>query len=335
MRALIFTGRRLSFALPQILGITLFTFLLLRLLPNPAYQLVGPFATPGTQAALNKRLGLDQPVWVQYVKYLNHLVHGDLGQSWFTAGSVSSELIRRTPATLELITISLFLSILFGVGFGVLAAWKGGAIADRLFRTYGLLAGSFPDFWLGLLAAFVFFFLLRWLPAPIGQLGQGVVPPPHVTGMYVFDSVLAGQWSTAASAVGHLILPVFTLVIVCAAPILKMARSTMREMLASDFCTYARASGLSETTVLRYALRNTMPPIVTLIGISYGYLLGGAVLVENVFSWGGLGQWVVESVAQADYFAVQGFILVAALFNLAVYLIVDLIHLGVDPRVEY
>lgn len=336
MKIALFIGRRLLIAAPQIIGITLVTFWLIRLLPgNPAYQLAGPYPTKETIAAIQAELGLSKPVYEQYVKYLGNLVHGDFGQSWFTTAPVSDELAKRLPATLELITVATFFIVVGGILAGVLVALSRRSFLDRVLDLYGSLSGAFPDFWLGLVLAYVFFFSLGWLPPPLGRLDVGVSPPPQVTGMYTIDSLIAGDWGAFRSALAHLVLPVATLVIVYMAAILKMTRSTVEEMLRSEMCTYARAAGLPDRTILRYALRNSLGPIVTLIGLTYGYLLGGAVLVEKVFSWGGLGSYVVDSVLRADYFPVQAFVLVAAVFNFAVYLIVDLVHLAVDPRVEY
>jgi peptide/nickel transport system permease protein len=335
MRLASFFVRRVAFATPQILAITLVTFLIVRLLPgNPAAVLAGSYATHDSIASIERELGLDKPIWEQYVIYLKNLVHGDLGTSWFSTLSVSQELSLRIPATLELVTIALLIIVLGGVSTGILLALGGGWIRDRLVAFYGYLSGSFPDFYLGLVLSFVFFFLLGWFPSPFGRLDKGVDPPPKVTGAYTIDSLLAGQWHTFESAVTHLALPVLTLVIVYTGPILKLSAAVMDEMLKSDFCRYARAAGLPTRIVVRYALRNSLPPVVTLVGFMYGYLLGGAVLVETIFSWGGLGQYVVDSVKRADYFPVQAVVLVAALFNLIVYFIVDVIHFWIDPRVE-
>jgi ABC-type dipeptide/oligopeptide/nickel transport system permease component len=336
MKLLQFVARRLLFAAPQIFGITLITFWLIRLLPgNPAYQLAGPYPTTEGIKAITAQLGLDQPVWEQYLKYLSHLAHGDFGVSWFSTSPVSDELRQRLPATLELISIASFFIVVGGIVAGVIVAVSRRPFLDKLIDLYGLLSGAFPDFWLGLVLTFLFFFSLGWLPAPLGRLDVSVSPPPHVTGFYTVDSLVSGDWSAFRSAVAHLVLPVATLVIVYMAAIVKMTRSTVEEMLRSDMITYARACGLPDRIVLRYALRNSLPPIVTLIGLTYGYLLGGAVLVEKVFSWGGLGSYVVDSVLRSDYFPVQAFVLIAAVFNFGVYLVVDLVHLAVDPRVEY
>lgn len=335
MRLLRFGLRRVVFAAPQILLILIATFLLVRLLPgDPARQLAGPYSTEATRTQIEQRFGLDESVGTQFVTYVENLLQGDLGDSWFTSQPVSQELATRFPATLELITAASVIIVIGGILLGALVGITRAKLPDRLVALYGSLAGAFPDFWLGLALAYLLFFVLGWFPAPIGRIDIGIAPPEHITGFYTVDSVLTANWAALRSSLEHLALPVLTLVIVYTAPILKMTRATTEQMLRSDFCAYARASGLPERTVLRYALRNSLPPVVTLVGLTYGFLLGGAVLVENVFSWGGLGSWVVDSVNKSDYFPVQGFVLVAALFNLALYFIVDLVHHAIDPRAE-
>jgi ABC-type dipeptide/oligopeptide/nickel transport system permease component len=336
LRIIRFVVKRLLVAAPQVVAVTIITFLLVRLLPgNPAYQLAGPFATAQTREAMTRRLGLDLPLWQQYLRYVDGLVHGDWGQSWFTARPVAQEMLARLPATLELITIAMVVIVGGGIGIGVLVSRRSGGWLDRITTLYGQLAGAFPDFWLGLVLSYVFFFLLGWLPGPSGRLPMLASAPPKVTGFYTIDSLLAGDVRLFLAAAAQLVLPVATLVIVYMSGIAKLARSTIREMLRSDMAQYARLCGLPETTVLRYALKNSLPPILTLIGLTYGFLLGGAVLVETVFSWGGIGQYVVASIGRSDYFPVQAFVLAAALINIAVYLIVDIAHVMIDPRIDY
>lgn len=335
MRTGRFVLKRLLFATPQIFLITLVTFFIIRLLPgDPAAVMAGSYATPEIVANVRSELGLDEPIWQQYTQYLGNLAHGDLGTSWFSSSSVSHELSIRVPATLELITFALIVIVIGGVGAGLLLGLTRGRLQQRAVGTYGYLAGSFPDFYLALVLAFVFFFQLGWLPSPFGRLGRDVEPPPDVTGFYTVDSVLAGQWATLGDAAAHLVLPVVTLGLVYAAPVLKLSSAMMSEALNSEYCRYARACGLPRRVIARYALRNSLPPVVTLVGFTYGFLLGGAVLVETVFSWGGVGQYVVTSVKNADYFPVQAVVLLAAIFNLVIYLIVDVLHFKVDPRVE-
>jgi ABC-type dipeptide/oligopeptide/nickel transport system permease component len=325
--------KRLAFLPPQIIGVTLITFLLVRLLPgNPAVLLLGPDATPLGVARMDQRLGLSHPLYVQYALYLNNLIHGNLGTSFYTGQPVTSEIGQRLPATLELITYSLIVMVVLGLLGGAFVAWRPKGIVDRVAFVYGMLAGALPDFWLGLLLLYFFFFKLGWLPPPVGRIASNIPPPPHVTGFYTIDSVLSRDWPALASSVEHLILPVTTLVLAYMGSILKMTRASLSEVLQSDMIEFARASGLSRIDILRYGLRNAFPPIVTVIGLSYGFLLGGAVLVETIFSWGGLGQYAVQAVLNSDYAALQGFLLVAAIFNLFVYLAVDIVNRIVDPR---
>jgi ABC-type dipeptide/oligopeptide/nickel transport system permease component len=335
MRIAAFVVRRLLFAAPQIIAITVITFFIIRLLPgDPAAVLAGSYATPSSVASIRHQLGLDKPIWDQYLRYLDHLVHGDLGTSWFSSSSIGHELAVRVPATLELITCALVVIVVGGIGGGLLLGATKGRFQKRTVGVYGYFAGSFPDFYLGLVLSFVFFFKLGWLPSPFGRLGQGFIAPPKVTGLYTVDATLAGQWGTLGDAVKHLILPVLTLALVYAAPVLKLSSVMIDQMMNSEFCRYARACGLPRRVIARYALRNSLPPVVTLVGFTYGFLLGGAVLVETIFSWGGVGEYVVQSGNNADYFPVQAVVLLAAVFNLVVYLIVDVVHFTIDPRVN-
>jgi ABC-type dipeptide/oligopeptide/nickel transport system permease component len=197
-----------------------------------------------------------------------------------------------------------------------------------------MLAGSLPDFWIGLLLILVFFYLLGWAPAPVGQLDFAVSAPDHLTGAYVVDALLTGDWPALWSASGQLVLPLATLVLVYMPLVLKTARSTMEEMLLSGFVLQARASGLSRRMQLRYALRNALPPVITVIGIEFWFLLGGAVLVETIFAWGGLGQYAVESVINSDYAPIQAVVLVTAAFTTLVFLVVDILYFLLDPRIN-
>lgn len=336
MRIARFIALRLLVAAPQVLAVSVVTFLLVRLLPgNPAYQLAGPFATPETREAMAERLGLNLPIWEQYVRYLSNVLRGDWGQSWFSARPVAEEMLARLPATLELITIAMLFIVAGGIAIGLMVARRGGGWIDRITALYGRLAGAFPDFWLGLVLSYLFFFVLGWLPGPTGRLPTAESPPATITGFYTIDSLAAGDIRLFGIVVAQMLLPVATLVIVYMSGIAKLSRSTIGEMLRSDMAQYARLCGLPESTVVRYALKNSLAPILTLIGLTYGFLLGGAVLVETVFAWGGVGQYVVASIGRSDYFPVQAFVLAAAFFNIVIYLIVDIIHVIIDPRIDY
>jgi len=335
LRLSAYAGKRLFYLIPQAIGISVVTFVIVRALPgNPAYLIAGPRATETMIAQLEAEMGLDQPIWVQYGMYLLDLMQGDFGRSWVTSNPVLVDLARRVPATLELITYGLLLSLAIGIPLGAYAALRRNrpSIIGKATGVYGSLAGAVPDFWFGLIAVFVFYVQLGWAPAPMGRIGMMVFAPPQVTGFLTIDTLIAGDFEAFRSAVSHLALPVLTLVFVYMAPIVKMTRSSMEEVLDADYIRHSVALGLSERRIFGRALHNALPPVVTILGVLYGYLLGGAVLVESVFSWGGLGQYAVQSIINSDFAAIQAFVLVAACFTLLVYLAVDLVYFALDPR---
>src|SRR5581483_297426 len=336
MKSWAYVLRRLALLVPQALGVTTVVFVLIRLLPgNPAYLIAGSLATQDVIDSVTKQLGLDRPLWEQYVNYVASVARGDLGKSWLTSQSVSDDLLQRFPATFELITCALVLAFLIALPLGMMTALRPGGIADRIAAGYGMLAGAMPDFWWGLVLIFVLFGQLHIAPAPLGRIDLTVSAPAKVTGLYTIDSVLAGNWAALRSSLAHLALPAFALAFVYAGPILKMTRTTMTQVLLGNFIMYARASGLPERVVARYALRNALLPVITMTGITYGYLIGGAVLIEQIFAWGGLGQYAVQAITSSDYMAVSGMVLAATIFSLLVYLVVDLLYLAVDPRIRY
>lgn len=332
---LFFAGKRVLFTVPQLLAVSVIVFFLIRLLPgDPTYILAGPYATVERIAEVRSKLGLDEPLVRQYVEYLQRTLVGDFGVSWRTSQPVLLDVQQRLPATLELVVGAVLLSVLIGVPLGVAVAMNRGGIADRLVFVYGMLAGSLPDFWIGLLLILVFFYALQWAPPPVGQLDFAVSTPDHITGAYIVDAALTGNWPTLWSALANIVLPLATLVLVYMPLVLKTARSTMEEMLDSPFVLQARASGLSRRMQLRYALRNALPPVVTVIGIVFWFLLGGAVLVETIFAWGGLGQYAVESVINSDYAPIQAVVLITAVFTTFVFLVVDILYFLLDPRMS-
>lgn len=335
MNILPIVARRFAIALPQLFIVTTVTFLLVRLLPgNPAYTLAGLYATKANVAAIDKALGLSLPLPDQYWSYITRLLHGNLGTSSYTGKSITSELAYRLPATLELISVAAIVILVLGVALGTVAATRERGALNAGLRLYGGLSGALPDFWLGLGLAYVFYFLLGALPAPTGQLSLGEVPPGRISGMYVVDSILSGNLSSFVSSSLHLVLPAVTLIVAYMGAIVKLTSASVRLSLSSPFCRQAKASGLPSALVVRYALRHSTPEIVTLFALTYTFLLAGDVLVENVYSWGGLGSFMVDSLNHSDYTAIQGIILVVAVFNLLIYLLVDVVQMLVDPRVR-
>lgn len=336
MTLLAYVARRLVFIAPQLLGIVFVSFLLVKTIPgDPAVLMLGPTATPEAIASLRARMGLDEPLLVQFGIYLKALLHGDLGTSWQTTRPVLEDLMQRFPATLELVTLGLFVAIFIGIPLGLASAFKPKGWGARIADFYGMGAGALPDFWLALVLIYVFYTVLGVAPAPLGRIDLALVPPPAVTGMYTIDSLLAGDWDAFRSSVAHLVLPVLTLGLINAGPILKMTQSTVEKMLQSDFSRYEVLCGMPQSHVVRHALRNALPTVITIISVLYGFLIGGAVLVEIVFSWGGAGQYAVQGVLNSDFYPVLGFVLFSAVFSLFVYLVVDLIYVAIDPRIGH
>jgi ABC-type dipeptide/oligopeptide/nickel transport system permease component len=327
--------RRIVYLSIQVLGVVTLTFFLVRLIPgNPALKLAGVSATPQSVHEIEHQLGLDRPVLVQYFAYLNNVVHGQLGNSISTNQSVLADIEQRMPATLELVTLSMFFVVLVGVPLGILTALRPRGAASRSMFGYGMVSGALPDFFFGLILIYIFFFILRWLPPPLGQTGL-YAPPPHRTGFYLIDSLLAGDWGLFGHVSAYLILPVITLVLTNMGNVVKIMSSSIEEVAQSDYVQFARACGLPRKVVLRYMLRNAFPPVITVVAFTYGILLGGAVLVETVFSWGGMGSYAVLAVKNGDYSALTGFVMFAAIFMAVVYLILDLLYAWVDPRIRY
>jgi ABC-type dipeptide/oligopeptide/nickel transport system permease component len=315
----LYVVRRLILFVPLLVGVSFVVFVLIRMAPgNPAYLFAGPTASEETIKAIERNLGLDQPIWVQYGRYMQNLAKGDLGVSLVTSQPVLQDLIVRVPATLELITFAMLLIVVILVPLGVLAA-IGGNTAGRLSSGYGFLAGSLPDFWWGLMLIFLFYTWLGWAPVPLGRIDFGL-EPPHQTGFLTIDSLLANDMTAFRSALGHLILPL---------------RATMSQGLEAPYIQYAYLCGLPRTVIFRYAFRNAIIPPLTMAGMTYVYLIGAAALVESVFAWGGFGQYAVQAAISSDYMAVSGTVLAATLFALCVYLILDLVYTVIDPRVRY
>ena len=337
-----FMARRVGTGLVQLLVLVTAVFFLIRLLPaDPVARFVGMNASPEAYASAKAHLGLDRPLPVQLASYLglwprafgHGLLEGDLGTSWVTDTPVVTEIATYLPITLELITFSFLAAFVVALPLGIFGALRPGGVADRVTFAYGLFAGSQPEFWWGLLFVYVFFFMLGWAPAPLGMISPLIDPPPARTGLMTIDSLLAGRWDALADVLTHLALPVLTLAFVLSGPIVKMVRQNMARALQSEFVLYARGAGLPPGKIAAYALRVAFAPSMTLIGILYGYMLGGAVLVESVFSLGGLGQYAVRSILAFDYPAIQGIVLIITGLSLGIYLLLDLLHALIDPRV--
>ena len=327
-------GKRLLQALPALVGIIIITFLLTRALPgDPAVYFAGPAADEASIAQIRQQLGLDRSLPEQFLRYVADLATGNLGTSISTGQPVVTDLVTRLPASLELTLLALLLSIAVAVPMGILAATRPDSWVDHLCRFIVTAGVSLPTFFTGLALVYIFYYLLGWAPPPMGRLDIISLPPPHVTGFYLVDSLLAGEVRTFRSALAHLALPAITLGLFTLAPIARMTRAAMLQVLCSDFIRTARAAGLSRSKVLfTYAFRNALLPVVTTLGMVFSFALGANVLVEKVFAWPGIGSYAIEALVVSDYAAVQGFVLTMALLFVALNLTIDLLYTLIDPR---
>jgi dipeptide transport system permease protein len=328
-------ARRILGALPNLAGVIVITFLLTRALPgDPAAFFAGGAATREAVEEVRRAMGLDQPLWAQFIRYLGDLAQGNLGVSLTTGQPVASEILTRLPASFELVIVALVLACAIAIPLGVLAATRPGSWIDHLCRVLVTLGVSLPVFFTGLLFAYVFYFLLGWAPSPMGRLDPVFSPPPTVTGLYLIDSLLARDLGLFWGSLKQMILPTATMAMFVLAPIARMTRASMLSVLGSDFVRTARASGLSATTVLvRYALRNALLPVVTTLGMVFGFMLGSSVIIEKVFSWPGVGAYALDALTVSDYAPIQGFVLTMGVLFVLLNLLVDLVYTVVDPRV--
>jgi peptide/nickel transport system permease protein len=328
--------KRMLLVIPNLIGVVIVTFLLTRALPgDPAAYFAGPAAGKEAIEQIRVKLGLDKPLIVQFGRYVNDLVHGDLGNSLSTGQPVLKEIKNRLPASAELTLFGLVLAIVIAVPLGILAAVKQGSWIDHICRVVATAGVSLPVFFTGLLLVYLFYFKLGWSPAPLGRLDAFATPPPQVTGFYLIDSLLARNLESFRASLSQLLLPGFTLCIFSLAPITRMTRASMLAVLASDFVRTARASGLNDRTVIiTYAFRNAMLPVITTLGMVFSFLLGANVLVEKVFAWPGIGSYAVEALITSDFAPVQGFVLAMAILYVVLNLIIDILYGVIDPRVR-
>ncbi|MEL6522559.1 MAG: ABC transporter permease [Pseudomonadota bacterium] len=330
-------GARLLQAIPVVIGVVVITFVLTRALPgDPAAYFAGDAADEASIQQVREALGLDKSLPQQFVVYVGDLLRGDLGTSLSTGQPVLSDLARRLPASLELTLAALVLSCLLAIPLGVMAATAPGSWRDHLCRVVVTAGVSLPTFFTGILLIYVFYYLLGIAPSPLGRLDFIYIEPDPITGFYLIDSALVGDWETFAGSAKQLVLPATTMALFTLAPIARMTRGAMLQALSSDYIRTARAAGLTGTTILmRYAFRNAMLPVVTTLGMVFSFALGANVLVEKVFAWPGIGSYAVDALVASDYAAVQGFVLAMALLFVALNLIIDLAYAVIDPRIGF
>jgi peptide/nickel transport system permease protein len=331
MRTLVLILHRLAWFVPTLLGLMLIVFLISHVIPaDPVGQLAGEQATKEQIAAVRAKYGLDQPLPVQFQRYLISVLQGDMGISLYTQRPISEDLLTRVPATLELTLVTVVLAALVGIPLGVLSAVHRNSLLDHMLRIFTVSGLAIASFWLAILLQLLFAMKLGWTPLQGRVDGWG---PDVVTGFFLVDAVLMGDREVLGNVVSHLILPVLTLSFPAMATIVRFTRAGVINAINSNYVLYERAMGLPERVVVwKYVLRNALIGTVTQIGLIFGILLAGAVVVESVFDWPGLGLYAVNSILRSDYNGIMGFTLVTGAIFIVVNLLVDILHGVIDPR---
>jgi peptide/nickel transport system permease protein len=332
-----YLGIRLLISFLLLIGVTIVTFVLTNLVPaSPVTAALGERASsdPKIVAAFKAAQGLDKPLVQQYLIYLGHLLHGDLGTSIQTHNPVTQDLAAAFPATVELALFVIVLSVIIGLGLGLISALTQNRFSDQVIRVVSLLGISVPTFWLAVAAYFLFFFVLHWAPGS-GRLDPATTPPPTVTGMYTVDALLAGQFPVFVDALSHLALPGLVLILYTVGLLVRFSRSAILDVLNQDYVRAARAKGLpAGQVVFRYVLRGALLPILTIVGLAFGSLLSGTVLTEQVFAWGGIGQYAFRAATALDLPAVLGVGLIVGFVYIGTNFVIDVVYGFVDPRVR-
>jgi len=328
--------KRLFLIVLTLFGLITITFVISRVAPgDPARLAAGPDATEEMVEVMRNEFGLDKPLVAQYVHYIKSLLTGDLGRSLRTRHLVIEDLVRFFPATFELIVFSLFLAVILGIPLGVCCAVYRDRSVDHVARLFSVSGLALPMFWFALMLQLLLALKFDLLPVG-GRLGMLTEPPQKITHLYLIDSLITGDWSSLADALGHIILPAFVLSFPALASIIRVNRADMLEVLNRDFIVNARAHGISKFRIIAlYALKNAMIPTTTMIGLRYGWMLGGTILVETVFDWPGIGLYAVQSAVFSDFQPIMGVTLLIGLNFMLANLVVDLIYGVLDPRVRY
>jgi peptide/nickel transport system permease protein len=340
--ALVALGRRLAGSAAVILGVVTVTFLVTRVFaPDPTNLFLGAagngFVNAQAQAAARAQvrasLGLSDSLPSQYAHFLDQVLHGNLGTSFQSGRPVTADLLDRLPATAELAVFALIFGLGLGLILGIATAVRQHGLTDLLGRTLTVSALAMPQFWIGMMLLWIFYVKLQIAPGPVGRLPIGMPAPPHVTGFFVIDGMLAGQWSTVGSALRQLVLPAITLGLGLAGPIAKVIRTSMVEALASDYVRTARALGFRNRRVwFGYALKNGLLPTVTILAGIIAYTFCGSILVEGVFGWPGVGQYSLLGIQDSDFPAIQGFVIYGAILYVVIYELLSYVYTLVDPR---
>lgn len=331
-----YIAKRILMLIPVLLGVSIIVFFLLRVCaPDPAPVVLGQHATEASMNEWREAQGLNDNIVVQYVDFIKGAVTGDFGNSYYTNQPVLQEISARFPATIEIAIFAIILASIFGIIIGVIAAVKKNSVVDNASMALSLVGVSVPIFWLGILFIILFVKILGWLPAS-GRINPMLRPDNDITGLYLIDTLIHGDFTAFKDSLWHLILPGCTLALYTLAIICRMTRSSMLDSLNQDYIRTARSKGLKESTVVvKHALRNALMPIVTVIGLQFGSLLGGAVLTETVFAWPGIGSYTVECITKSDFPVIQAVVLIIATIFVLMNLIVDVIYAFLDPRIKY
>jgi len=324
--------RRLVTFMPTIIGLTLLTFIISMVIPsNPARLWAGGVkANPKVIEALKEKYHLNEPLHIRYYYYLINLLKGDFGVSPVTHRPIIEDLWTYFPATVELALFSEFLIIIIGIPLGMISAFKRNTLVDHIVRIFALTGVSMPVFWFGLMLQWIFYFYLGWFPP--GSRGK----PPRVTltNMYILDSILCGDWEALFSNIKHIVLPSFTLSFVNIGVIARITRSSVLEVFGSEFVDFLKVKGLTKNQYLKHIFKNSLVPVVTVLGLQFGALLGGAVITETIFSWPGMGRYAVQGIQSLDFPAIMGVTLLIGLVYILVNFMIDIMYAIIDPRVR-
>lgn len=330
-----YIGRRLLQLIPVLLGMTFIVFMIIRAIPgNPAQVILGQQASEEAVELLTAKLGLDNPWYVQYFHYLGGLLKGDLGESMRTRAPVADEIWPYLAATFELALFAIIVAIVVGINAGIVSAWFQNSWFDYAAMIFALIGVSMPIFWLGLMGQWVFALELSWLPTT-GRVNIRD-PVEAITNLYIIDTIITGRFEQLWEVIKHMILPGLALATIPMAIIARMTRSSMLEVMRSDYIRTARAKGQKMFWVVyKHALKNAIIPVLTVIGLQMGMLLGGAILTETIFAWPGVGRYIYDAIGYRDYPVIQSSILIIAFFFVMINLIVDLLYSFIDPRIKY
>lgn len=330
-----YIGKRLLHLIPVLLGMTIIVFFMIRLIPgDPAQVILGQQATAEAIAALNEKLGLNEPWYIQYFHYLGGLVTLDLGESLRTGVEISKEVWPHLAATMELALFAMIVAVIIGVNAGIVSAWFQNSWFDYLAMIVALIGVSMPIFWLGLMEQWIFSIELGWLPTSGREEVRDPITP--ITHLYLIDTLIQGRFDQFITVIRHLILPGMALATIPTAIIARMTRSSMLEVMRADYIRTARAKGQKMFIVIyKHALKNALIPVLTVIGLQTGMLLGGAILTETIFSWPGIGRYIYEAIGFRDYPVIQSGILIVAFMFIMINLVVDILYTLIDKRIKY